>query len=270
MIPGAAFAAGRVRRNILFTVHPVVRLGALLLGLVSCLLATPLVLGIMLAALVSALASTGLPPAVQLKALRPWLPMVVIILLVHTLTTTAAAPMGSPSWPGLQAGLQALLRVGSTVSWLALYSRTSSLDDLVGAVRWWFRPLERLGFSGENLGLVLAIALGTAPVVVGEGRRIETVVRLRQGQPARQKGRLFRWSPGQWLARQLDRARIAVPLVETLGRRAEALSLSLRTRRPGSESVLTGRPPLGGLIFLVAWLGFLVIGGLGYFPGAGP
>lgn len=259
MIPGAAFAPHRLRARSLPVMHPVTRLGTLFLGLATCLMASQGVLVFTLLILIYLLAVTGLGPRAQLASLRPWLPMGLIILVIHTLTTTAAAPMGVPSWAGAMAGLQSLLRVGCTVGWLALYTRTSSLDDLVGGVRWWLRPLEKLGFPGENLGLVLAIALGTAPVVLGEGRRIETVVRLRRTGPATGSG----GRPGPWLTRQfhrqLDRARVVVPLVESLGRRAEALSLSLRARRPGAESSLLPNPGLVDLAGMGLWLAVLVL-----------
>ena len=258
MIPGAAFSSNRLGGNILLSVHPVIGLGALFLGLTSCLLASPVVLGLIAAGLVVALILTGLEPMAQSRALRPWLPMVLIILAIHTFTTTASAPLGTPSWGGVLAGGKALLRVGCTVGWLALYSRVSSLDDLVGAFRWWLQPAERLGFPGQDLALVLAVAMGTAPVVLGEGRRIAAVVRLRRsgstGQQSHRGGR----SVGQWARRQLDRVRVVVPLLESLGRRAEALSLSLRSRRPGSEAVSHMSPPAWGLFGLLAWLLVLV------------
>lgn len=259
MIPGAAFAAGALRPEFLASIHPALRLGGLFLGLISCLLVSPPVLLLMTLVLVPALAGTGLGPSAQLKSLRPWLPMILVVLLIHILTTTTAAPLGRPSWGGLRAGLGALLRVGCTVGWLALYSRTSSLDDLVGAVCWWLRPLERMGFSGRNLGLVLAVALGTAPVVLGEGRRIEAVTRLRRaGSPDSADGGSRR-DPRRWFRDQLDRARVVVPLVETLGRRAEALSLSLRSRRPGDAGLPGSGPGIPGLAVLALWSAVLIM-----------
>lgn len=257
MIPGAAFSSSQLQANILLKVHPVLRLGGLLLGLASCLMAAPLLLLILLVTLAAALRSTGLRLRSQLGALRPWLPMALIILLVHTLTTTAAAPLGTPSAAGLLAGLRALLRVGCTVGFLALYTRTTSLDDLVSGVRWWLRPLEKLGFSGQNLGLVLAVALGTAPMVLGEGRRIETAVRLRRSGPAGGESLSRGWSLKRLMRRQMDRVHIVVPLMESMGRRVEALSLSLRSRRP-NDQLLAGRPPVAGLAVLLVWLILLV------------
>jgi energy-coupling factor transporter transmembrane protein EcfT len=255
MIPGAAFGPAGARGPLRGILHPVIRLGAAGLGVATCLAASPAVLVGTAAVLCILLAWTGLTLAAQIRSLRPWLPMAAFILLLHVLTTTAAAPVGTPSLAGAAAGGRALLRVACTVAWLALLNRTTSLDELVGAVRWYLRPAERLGFPGQDLGLMLAVAMGTAPVVLGEGRRIEAVVRLRRqaGGHAARPGRLKRW----W-DHQLDRARVVVPLAESLGRRAEALSLSLRSRRPAGPTAGQIHPPLAGLMFLLAWTAGLV------------
>ena len=244
-------------------IHPALKLGGLLLGLASCLMAPPMLLMVMLLTLVALLRGTGLSLGSQLNGVRPWLPMAAIILLVHTLTTTAAAPLGTPTVAGLLAGLRALLRVSCTVTWLALYTRITSLDDLVSGVRWWLRPLEKLGLSVQNLGLVLAVALGTAPMVLGEGRRIETAVRLRRSGVVGSPGQDGGWSPVRLARRQMDRVYVVVPLMESMGRRVETLSLSLRSRRPDSGLQVAVRPPAAGLALLLAWLVLLVWLGAG-------
>jgi energy-coupling factor transporter transmembrane protein EcfT len=258
MIPGAAFARHGLKGRTLPRLHPVLTLGAVVLGIASCLVAGPILLAVMTLLLAGALHLSGLVLPEQLRSLRPWLPMALFILLVHTLTAVAAAPLGTPTWAGFTAGVRSLLRVGCTVAWLAVYIRAHSLDELVGSVRWWLRPLEKLGFPGQDLGLVLAVALGTAPVVLGEGRRIETVVRLRRRQGAGAGGSR-RGSVLRWWSRQLDRARVLVPLVETLARRAESLSLSLRSRRPSGGDAVPASPPVAGLVLLTLWAGLLVV-----------
>ena len=177
-----------------------------------------------------------------------------MVLTVHTLTTVAAAPLGHPSLEGVGAGLRALARVAVSVGLLGLYLRIASLDDLIAGTGWWLGPLRHLGVPVADLGLMLAVALGMAPVVLGEGRRIEMVVRLRRaGTDAAARG----WFLRRWLGRVADRARLVIPLLETLGRRAEALSLSLRRRRPAAD---TGAPrlPWAEAGVLLGWLGLLI------------
>lgn len=231
MIPAAAFGAAPVRRTALSAVHPATRLAWLVLAVVLSLAAPWPAAAVIFAAAAVALAATGLNARAQLLRLRPWLPMAALAVLVHALTTTSAAPLGHPSWPGAVAGLRALLRLGATLAAMALYMRSGSLDDLVAGIGWWLRPLDRLGLSVDDLGLAVAVACGTVPQVMGEGRRLQAVTRMRSRvHPATPVGpRARRRAPWHgWL----DRARLVVPLLETLGRRAETLDLALRGRRP--------------------------------------
>ncbi len=254
MLNGASFAVSDLRPTPLSNPHPATRLAGLILGLVTAVMVGPWGLAIMLCMLLVALAWTGLGFRCQLKALGPWLPVAILVLVTHTLTTVAAAPLGHPSLAGVLAGLRALARVGCSVGLLGLYLRIASLDDLIAGTGWWLAPLRRWNVPVEDLGLTLAVALGTAPVVLGEGRRIEMVVRMRRAGPTDTNG-VGRF--GRWYGRILDRARLVVPLLETLGRRTESLSLSLRRRRPATE--MGGRRmPVAEVLILVAWLGLLV------------
>jgi hypothetical protein len=104
-----------------------------------------------------------------------------------------------------------------------------------------------------DLGLVLAVALGTAPTVLGEGQRSGMVVRLRRTGPDGPTGGS---APARMWQRATDRVLLVVPMMETLGRRAEALTLSLRRRRP--RPAVLGRLPLAEGVGLGLWLGVLV------------
>jgi energy-coupling factor transporter transmembrane protein EcfT len=182
-----------------------------------------------------------------------------LVLVVHTFTTVAAAPLGHPSWQGLLAGGRALMRVAASIGLLGLYLRIASLDDLINATGWWLAPLARLGLPVADFGLVLAVAVGTAPMVLGEGRRSEMVVRLRRTGPqgtANADWPVWRRVLARWRQRATDRARLVVPMMETLGRRSEALTLSLRRRRPRPAPL--GRMPASEGVGLALWLVVLV------------
>ncbi len=141
-----------------------------------------------------------------------------------------------------------MIRIGTALAWMALLSRLKSLDEMVQAICWWLTPFAKLGLATEQLGLVLAVALGTVPKVLNEGRRVEAVLRMRRSV-AEGPG------PGRW-RRFLDRGAVVVPLVENLKRRAEVLSLSLASRQPSQDA---GRlnPPF--LHFLPLVLGLLIL-----------
>lgn len=253
MLNAATFAVSELKPTALSRTHAATRLAGLILGLVTGMIANSIVLSAMFILVTSGLIWTGLSLAHQVKSVRPWLPMVLLMMVIHTLTTVAAAPLGHPSWLGVWTGLQALVRVAVSVGLLGLYLRVASLDELIVGTSWWLKPLRRIGVPVADFGLMLAVAMGTAPAVLGEGRRIEMVMRLRRAGPqaAPPQPALKRWA-----GRIVDRAQLVVPLLETMGRRAEAMNLSLRSRRP-SPDLGAGWLPPGELLFLAAWVGLL-------------
>lgn len=251
MIHGASFAPVALKATPLSDLHPAVRLGGTVLALLTCLAASPLGLGVIAAGLMAALGWTGMSPGHQLTALRPWAPVALLVIVVHTFTSTWAAPLWHPSVAGALAGGKALLRVACSVGCLGLFLRVTPLDDLVTGVSWWMRPLRFLGIRTEDLGLVVAVALGTAPVMLGEGRRIEAVVTMRQAAPGIAGKPPDRSLLKRFFRRLITRARVVVPLIEILARRAEALTLSLKHRRP--DPVDAGWVPMVQLVFLGTW-----------------
>jgi energy-coupling factor transporter transmembrane protein EcfT len=253
VINGASFAPAALKATPLSGLHPAVRLAAAILALLTCLGSSPLGLVVMAMCLMAALNWTGMGPLRQLAALKPWAPVALLVIAVHTLTTTQAAPLGHPSLAGFLAGGNALLRVACSVGCLGLYLRISPFDDLVMGVNWWLRPARRLGLRTDDLGLMLAVAMGTAPVVLGEGRRIEAVVTMRRSLP---RGHEIRTGSGR-VAALVDRARVIVPLLETLARRAEALTLSLRHRRP--DPLTATKVPILQMALLVIWTAGLIM-----------
>lgn len=251
MINGASFATAGLRTTPLSRLHAAVRLGGVVLALVTCMMASPLGLSFVAVCLVFALTWTGMTPGRQLGALKPWLPVALLVIVVHTFTTTWAAPMGHPSVAGVLAGGKALLRVACSIGCLGLYLRVTPLDDLVTGFSWWLGPVRRLGVNTDDLGLMLAVAMGTAPTVLGEGRRIEAVVMMRQSAPVKLAPAGSQSAVANYLRRTVARARVVVPLLETLARRAEALTLSLRHRRP--DPGLCGPVPPVQLLTLIFW-----------------
>lgn len=256
MINGASFAPSALRATPLSRPHPSVRLGALILALLTCLIASPWGLAFIAISLAVALSWTGMGPGKQLAAVKPWAMVAVLVITVHTFTTTWAAPLGQPSVAGALAGGKALLRVACSIGCLGLFLRVSPLDDLVAGVSWWLAPLRRLGLRTDDLGLMLAVAMGTAPVVLGEGRRIEAVITMRQSVPP---GSVTGHNPNRvakFFRRTVARAAVIVPLLESLARRAEALTLSLRHRRPEPQAV--GGVSVGQILFLIVWAAGLI------------
>ena len=184
---------------------------------------------------------------------EPWAPVAVLVIAVHTLTTTVGRAPGT-SFGGRCPGRRARPCCGwpARSACLGLFLRVSPLDDLVAGRELVAAPLARLGLRTDDLGLMLAVALGTAPVVLGEGRRIEAVITMRQRFPPGSAPR--RPAPLVWrhfFAGSVDRAPVVVPLLESLARRAEALTLSLRTA--GRTAGRRAAYPVGQMSVLVVW-----------------
>jgi len=257
VINGASFAPATLKATPMGSLHPAVRLGGAILALLTCLGAPPLGLAAIALFLMAALTWTGMDPLRQLGALKPWAPVALLVIVIHTFTTTVAAPLGHPSLEGFLAGGKALLRVACSVGCLGLYLRISPLDDLVLGVSWWLRPARRLGLRTDDLGLMLAVAMGTAPVVLGEGRRIEAVVTMRESVPEGHEVPNGQKGIAKFLHMMVGRARVIVPLLETMARRAEALTLSLRHRRP--DPVTAAKVPILQMAPLVVWAAGLIM-----------
>ncbi len=256
MIAAAGPGPVPVRRTRLASVHPAVILGGFVVGVWADLAGRWQVAGLLVLLAICGLLAAGWR-ARHLSALfRPWRGMAVLVLMVHTLTAVSVAPLGHPTWTGFLLGLIALLRLAAVLAGLALLQGTLDLEGLVAGIAWWLRPLDGRLLRVRDLGLVVAVAVGTAPRVLGEGRRLQAVLRLRRSPDA---GAAGRWSPRGLV----ERVRVVVPLLEGVTRRAEAMSLSLRSRRPGWD-MRTGTPGAGEVAVLVFWTVGLVMLVLGW------
>jgi energy-coupling factor transporter transmembrane protein EcfT len=285
MMPAGAVAAP-ARDWWLGRLHPATRGAALPLLVATCLAAPAWALPPLLLLLAVGLARSGLGWRRQLGALWPWWPLALLALGVHTVTAVSAAPLGHPSVTGLLRGLAALGRVAAMVAGLGLLGRMFSLADLVSALAWWGQAVLRRSVDPGRLGLVLAVALGTIPTALAEGRRIQTALAMRRagavpvgaaadaaggalgdgalagataaGATAALPAPARRRRAPRWWRAALDRASIVVPLLEGLFRRAESLSLALRYRLPRPRPL--GPVPWAQALGLGLWLALLIYG----------
>jgi len=256
MMPAMAFGDAPVRATLVTRLCPAARLAALALAMATCFSLPPAGLTLWLLVQLLLLLQGGLSGRHLWSLARPWGVLVVFVLLIHTLTTVAAAPLGRPSLAGFLAGVEALGRLAATVASLVVFVRGTTLSDLTAGLTWWLQPLRPLGADPARLGLVLAVALGMAPRVLAEGQRLDAVTRLRRARPERASHRRSRLAI--WWQRILDRGYLLVPLVEGLFRRAEGLSLSLANRMPQRTDAALVRPRLLELAILTLWLAVLI------------
>jgi len=247
LIPVADRAWAPCRRRPLAGVHPATRLAGGVLAVLTALLAPAGWLVPLAAALLVLLREAGARTSGLGGQLRAWWPVALLVLAAHAVTATDIAPLWHPSWTGLLRGLLTLARLALMLGFTALAVRLLPLGDLVAALGWWLRPLRPLGVDTRHLGLVLAVALGTAPRVHADADRIGACLRLRRGA-----GRRRRW---------LDlRGRLLVvpPLMEGLVRRAETLPLAMAGRVPVAP-LAPRRLAAAEALVLLAWTAALVV-----------
>lgn len=251
MIPGAAFVPGTTKPAAMARVHSAIRLGGLLLALATVMALTKFALPLAIIFLGIVLRWTGMGVSQQIQMIKPWWPMAVIILGVHSVTGCMSA--GQLVVDGVVSGLVTLCRIMLCLGLLSLFLRVTSLDETIAAVHFWFKPLQIFGVQTRHLGLVLAVALGTAPVVLEEGKRIRAVVRMRRAvvNSTGFGGRVSRWRDSL-----LEWGHIVLPMMESLGRRADTLSLSLASRMPADDSGNQHGhgPGVVSLMVLTVWL----------------
>jgi len=253
MIPTTSFVTITDDSLFLARTHPATRIAGLLLALWSFFVVPAVLLPVFLALIGIALYRTGLTPAALTTTARPWLLIAVLVLVIHTLTTIEAAPLGHPSWQGFLRGVTILARIIGAAGSLVLFLRITPLRALTAGIGWWCKPWRRFGLDSTRLSLVLAVALGSVPNVLTESRRMEAAVRLRRGGVGR-KGRGL----GQWWNRILDKGHLVLPLLESLFRRAEGVTLTLQNRSPDPTDGMQ-RPPTKEIGILVLCLVLLVL-----------
>lgn len=247
MIPATSQLWTPIAALPLGALHPASRLGAGVLAVLTALLAPPLLLIPLVVVIAWLLRRSGLRGAGLLGWLQTWWPVALLVVAIHTLTTTEAAPLGQPSLTGVLRGGLALARLGVMLGSMAVLSRVLPLPDLVVAMGWWLRPLRPVGVNTRHLGVTLAVALGTAPRTQAEAGRILACLRLRTADGRPRRGLRLR-----------ERLRVVPPLMEGLARRGETLPLALAGRLPSVEAPLPRLPRLQGLV-LLAWIALLVL-----------
>ncbi len=105
MIPGLAVTTPRIRSSRLSRLDAAPWLGLVVLAIISSLVFSGWILAALTLLAMGLLTRTGLGLGAQIKNIRPWVFLALVVVLIHALTTTRAAPVGHFSWLGVVAGL---------------------------------------------------------------------------------------------------------------------------------------------------------------------
>ena len=168
---------------------------------------------------------SGLPVGLQLRNLRPLIPILVLTLVLNGLFTPGEALYALPggwgtlSSEGMQRGLFLLLRLCALVSMTTLLTLSTSPLALADGLECLLRPLKRLGLPAHELATTLTIALRFVPILMDEADR------LRKAQLAR--GADFSGGPVRRAKRLLP---VLLPLFQSAFGRADRLAIAMEAR----------------------------------------
>lgn len=189
----------------------------------------------------------------------PLVPILLFTLVLQVATLQegeAVATIGGVSitWDALAASGRMLCCLFALVLASVSFMRCTAVEDLVFVLRWLLSPLRRMGVRTDAFVLSLTVAMGFAPVLVGEFNR------LRMAQQARLAD-----FDGTLRARIRAYSRLFAPLLHSSFQHADALAESFLSRgfscHPMPTSLHPGRfgAPEAACLILAAVLVVLVV-----------
>ncbi|WP_106754562.1 energy-coupling factor transporter transmembrane component T family protein [Pannonibacter carbonis] len=108
----------------------------------------------------------------QVQLVRPLLPILVILLLLHAVTGF------------VMEGVSVVLRLLTMVLLANLVTLTTRMDDMMAAVAPMFRPLALVGISPRRPALAVTLVLRFVPVLLAVYGALSEAWRARTGRPA--------------------------------------------------------------------------------------
>jgi biotin transport system permease protein len=142
-------------------------LGLAIAGVGLFLLSNGVILGVLLLGAMGLLAIARIPASVVWQQVRPLLPVLVGILLVHGLFT---------SW---YTGMVIVLRFAVLILLALAVSLTTRVAEMMAVVEGALRPLARVGVNPAQVSMMVAIAIRFIPVLLDQARQIQDAQRAR-------------------------------------------------------------------------------------------
>ena len=139
----------------------------LVAGASSLLLDEPWQVGAALGVVVLGYAVAGVPPRVMLRQARPLVWILGAVAVFHVLAS---------GWERAVVVVGVLLALVLLAALVTLTTRTTELVDVLVS---WLRPLKVVRVDPERVGLLLALAIRSVPVVVGLAQEVRDAQRAR-------------------------------------------------------------------------------------------
>ncbi len=152
---------------------PRVKLGTLVaVGIGSVWLDTPLRVGLLWAAVVTAYVVARIALRTVLAQLKPLALVLGAVVVFQVLVA------------GWERAFVVVGLVGALVLMAGLVTLTTRTQDLLDVVVGALRPLRRVGVDPERIGLLLALAIRSVPVVLGLAEEVRDAQRARGMRPS--------------------------------------------------------------------------------------
>lgn len=217
------FVAGT---SVLHSLDPRVKIASLI-GLSLMILRGNIMAGTMISALFLCLTLLcRFTPLSMARAVKPVLPFLVLLFLVHLLFTKGSPIPPFPAWAvtvsyeGLRQGALVFWRFSLLILFANLLTLTTSSSELIIGMERLLSPLKILRIPSHDIALMLSMALRFMPTL------LEEMTRIKEAQMAR--GAVFDQGPLKRRIRAVGS--LTLPIILSSMRRADELSVAIEAR----------------------------------------
>ncbi len=176
--------------------------------------------------LIFLLPASGIRARQMLRSLKPVMPFLVLLFLLHLLLTEGEPVPPFPPWRvsvtynGLFKGIMVTWQFVLLIVSASFLTMTTPPTELVSGLERLLRPLRIIGISSHDVALMVSVALRFVPTI------LEEISNIREAQMARgadiKTGNLFR--------RLRATVSLLIPLIGHAFRRADELAIAMEGR----------------------------------------
>lgn len=211
--------------------------------------------------LLALIPASRISPRNFLNALRPILPFMLLLFLLHLFITGGRPIPPFPAWrvtvtfEGLSKGILVAWQFGLLVWSASFLTMTTSPSELVGGLERLLRPLRFIGIPSQEVAIMVSLALRFVPTI------LEEMHLIREAQTAR----CANFSSGSMLKRARSLVALLIPLLNNTLRRADELTAAMEGRgysggpRTSMREWHISRRDYGALAVVILLVGLLVL-----------
>jgi energy-coupling factor transport system permease protein len=224
--------------SLIYDLDPRVKLAAALVFSIFILWIKPAIALFSGTALLFVALTAGLNLRVIGQAIKPFWFFIILIFIVHVFFNENSAQVPTvntflnPSFfrTGFEAGFWVIWRFFCLIVAAVLLTMTTAPGQMIAAIKYFLKPLKKLGVPVDDLAVMIMLALRLMPILLAEKERIETA----------QRARGFDLSRSGLLTRVKAFLGLTSKILIGVFRRADELALAMESRnyRRGERSSL--------------------------------